>query len=391
MRKINFLYSLFILVLVSGCIRYSAINFEKSTSKENKCLSPLYNSYIPYVQEGEPVTPIPTIIPDETLAPFGWNRIQQLPDELGDNIELLFVSDLTLEKEFFFINHEPEKTILYVIDSKNFESYTFPKVTQVVKKDGVIYAVMADPVSQKISVHRFDEYFREFYSIVQNTNINATYLYDVEIDSESNLYLIIHESDSNFLYQLVSFNLITNAHNTIFLPDGWIDEIELDSSDNLYFVGYSDGDNKIYRYNDGQFEWQATYNTQIPGEIDDLTHLFISEDDQLWLSDALWFPKAGYTPDKRIIIRSPIFINPDADIRYPIIWESPEPQAITEDGRVWFKSKRGLAWHQPETGEWCMFTTAESNIVKDGDGNLWLVYDNALYMFPASETQAKDD
>lgn len=259
-----------------------------------------------------------------------------------------------------------------------------------IKKEDVIYAIMADPVTREISVHQFDEDLRDFFSIAQNTKIKAKNIYDVEIDSESNLYLIIHEPDSGIIHQLVLYNLVTNAHWTIKLPDGWIEEIELDSSDILYFVAYSNGDNKIYKYIDDSLQWQATYNTQIPGAIEDLTHLFISEDNQLWLSDALWYPKAGYTPDKRIIIRSPIFINPDADIRNPVTWESPEPQAITEDGRAWFKSKRGLAWFQPETSEWCMFTTAKSNVVKDSDGNLWLVYDNALYMLPASETRAKD-
>jgi hypothetical protein len=51
---------------------------------------------------------------------------------------------------------------------------------------------------------------------------------------------------------------------------------------------------------------------------------------------------------------------------------------------------RGLAWHQPETGEWCMFTSAKSNIIKDRQGNLWIVYDNALYMLPASETSKQE-
>ncbi len=32
-----------------------------------------------------------------------------------------------------------------------------------------------------------------------------------------------------------------------------------------------------------------------------------------------------------------------------------------------------------------------SSYLKDDDGNLWLVYDNALYMLPASGTRAKDD
>lgn len=75
----------------------------------------------------------------------------------------------------------------------------------------------------------------------------------------------------------------------------------------------------------------------------------------------------------------------------PYEWQHPEIMAETNDERLWYRSYRGLAWFQPETGQWCMFTNANSNIVKDKAGNLWIMYENDLYMLPASETRAKDD
>jgi hypothetical protein len=108
------------------------------------------------------------------------------------------------------------------------------------------------------------------------------------------------------------------------------------------------------------------------------------------LDDRAIFDNGEYLSNLHVIFRSPVFITKIINGVQPFVWESPEPQAETEDGRIWYKSNRGLAWHQPETGEWCMFTSAKSNIVKDSQGNLWIIYENALYMLPVSETSKQE-
>lgn len=120
------------------------------------------------------------------------------------------------------------------------------------------------------------------------------------------------------------------------------------------------------------------------------TEFFFTETGQVYLNDLAWFENDDYSSNLHLIFRSTVFVTQTDDGSGSFVWESPEPQAETEDGRIWYKSMRGLAWHQPETGEWCMFTSAKSNIVKDSQGNLWIIYDNALYMLPASETSKQE-
>jgi len=117
--------------------------------------------------------------------------------------------------------------------------------------------------------------------------------------------------------------------------------------------------------------------------------IFLDENDNLWAGDLLWLDGMN-KDDVFTMYRSPIFITTRPNPRADVVWSKPNPVADTSDGRIWFQSLRGTAWFQPETGEWCMFSSSQSNIVKDSDGNLWMVYDNALYMLPASETSKQE-
>jgi hypothetical protein len=130
--------------------------------------------------------------------------------------------------------------------------------------------------------------------------------------------------------------------------------------------------------------------------------MLLDDKNRFWVMDYKWINMDSYEKSdseyfdayyREIydMYQSPIFITDKTTGHNKFVWDTPSPMTYTSDGRIWYKSLRGLAWHQPETGEWCMFTTAESNIVKDNDGNLWLVYDNTLYMLPTGETQAKDE
>ncbi len=136
---------------------------------------------------------------------------------------------------------------------------------------------------------------------------------------------------------------------------------------------------------------RRTMPTDIPGMGAGLEEFLFAEDGKVWFSDRAWFVSGEYLEDFHVLFRSTIFINKIVNGYIPFLWERPDPQVDTADGRIWYRSSRGLTWHQPETGEWCMFTTAQSNIVKDSEDNLWIIYDNSLYMLPASETKARDD
>ncbi|MFZ6029390.1 MAG: hypothetical protein ACOYYS_16890, partial [Chloroflexota bacterium] len=60
-------------------------------------------------------------------------------------------------------------------------------------------------------------------------------------------------------------------------------------------------------------------------------------------------------------------------------WKAPQILIESSDHRLWFQSDNGMTWLDPEKGEWCWFTTEQSNIVEDSYHNLWMVADNKLY------------
>jgi len=63
-------------------------------------------------------------------------------------------------------------------------------------------------------------------------------------------------------------------------------------------------------------------------------------------------------------------------------WYRPRPMIESSDGRIWFDgSSAGLVWLDPQKGIWCKFTTIDSNILEDREGNLWLLYDSQLYKY----------
>ena len=98
-------------------------------------------------------------------------------------------------------------------------------------------------------------------------------------------------------------------------------------------------------------------------------------------SDRVWFGTVGWLePDGRWyqMVPSPIFItNPIFSPEHR--WKSPSIELESKDGRLWMRFELGMVWLDPDKEEWCWFTTKESNIFEDADGNLWMVVDNSLY------------
>jgi hypothetical protein len=97
---------------------------------------------------------------------------------------------------------------------------------------------------------------------------------------------------------------------------------------------------------------------------------------RLWLDDHAWMNSDGVWYD---VVRSPVFITDKSDAGPNYVWDFPKVVFESSDGRLWFRSMNGMVSLNPEKGEWCWFTTEQSNIVEDSDHNLWMVADNKLY------------
>ncbi len=173
----------------------------------------------------------------------------------------------------------------------------------------------------------------------------------------------------------------------------------VDNNDRPYFTYLSKDTSYIntYRFEeDGTFTWVYGFKTtSYVGNLARGFGLYVDENDILWIGDSAWVNigenPVDYYEQAATIYRSPVFVAklPPGDGSYQ--WLHGTPTADTPDGRIWYKSLRGTAWYQPKTGEWCMFSSSRSLVLKDSEGNLWMTYGDALYMLPASETRAKDD
>jgi hypothetical protein len=115
-------------------------------------------------------------------------------------------------------------------------------------------------------------------------------------------------------------------------------------------------------------------------------NLFFDRRGNLWIEDYAWIDFRNLTiegdPTLHQIVRSPLFITTGLNDISTFQWVRPSPMLESSDGRIWFDGgAAGLVWLDPQKGEWCKFTTIDSNILEDKDGNLWLLYDSNLYKY----------
>ncbi len=106
----------------------------------------------------------------------------------------------------------------------------------------------------------------------------------------------------------------------------------------------------------------------------------------------LWAGAQGFRTSNGVwyqVLPSPILVSPVGewvtDYGY---YSIDDPMFVMEssDGRLWFSLiHQGMIWLDPNKGEWCWFTTYQSNIVEDLNGNLWMIANGALYQYPAKD------
>lgn len=104
-------------------------------------------------------------------------------------------------------------------------------------------------------------------------------------------------------------------------------------------------------------------------------NLFMDRSGHLWFGDLGWMEPDGTWYRT---LRSPVFLTDRAESAN-YIWSYPSIVLESSNGLLWFQSDNGLAWLDSQKGEWCWFTTEQSNIVEDQEHNLWMIADGKLY------------
>ena len=366
--------------------------------------------------EGEPVK-------DVDFPPIQWELISESQQEVNESwysIRSIF----KLENSFKLVVLFPNK-ILGIYDTLNnsWDLINYPSTNNLIARvsNESFYLYEDYEIDNHLTVFELDFTNLTFkkHMLLQPFEVNSL----VSVISKANTHWAIFDiKDGGFLAghfrldekEIYKENFYDFYPSTDLTPFLKYDEngrpslsLEMDSEGNLYVMTVgtpelnSQLDGVVYKISKtGEKELITMFTSrtgfnEYPRAYADI---MLDDENNLWLADYLWIDLESktdidgnhYYPSRYVMYRSPIFVTNKPNPAFEIVWYTPSPQTITPDGRIWYQSLRGTAWFQPETGEWCMFSSSQSNIVKDSDGNLWMVYDNALYMLPASETSKQE-
>ena len=364
---------------------------ERMTEAENLevCLPPIIKSSLPL---GENVTLSLGELESSTatLPPLAWEKAEELPfpENSDPRIELIKPRSRSLTLWFRVQEQSTISFWTYSLETQKWNAVASPSKVDHYFFDSesqLWFIVEGNVELQFYKIDQAENKLKEML-IIDASKLNNRIL-DFAYSPDHSLWVIM--SNPTTLNQiLVNLDLQTGKVTDHVTLSEYIIGVDTDEKGNVFSLN-----NKgvVERFNPKAKTVSYTYLSPKSsywnaGE----TEFFFTETGQVYLNDLAWFENDDYSSNLHLIFRSTVFVTQTDDGSGSFVWESPEPQAETEDGRIWYKSMRGLAWHQPETGEWCMFTSAKSNIVKDSQGNLWIIYDNALYMLPASETSKQE-
>lgn len=96
----------------------------------------------------------------------------------------------------------------------------------------------------------------------------------------------------------------------------------------------------------------------------------------------LWLDSLGWRDSAlrwHKIVQPSIFISQNNEGYFSTDLAVPKILLESGDGRIWFHHANGMISLDPKKGEWCWFTTYQSNIVEDSEQNLWMIADGKLY------------
>lgn len=355
----------------------------------DKCMEPMFASSFPIGDEA--FTTLATMTPmDKGQPPTIWEMISEFPTSDEGMFDVFFSSDKDSEQKLWFIVKEETDAKVWTYDVTNSSWIPGPIVSKNAKlfSDSIGNVWLIEPLHEKpSSLYKIDPDTMSIGSEGEKNQIFTEHTI-LHFASTPNGMIWLILAEAGYENQLYLFNPSTSELIKYFDPENYL-SLETDDNGFVYLL-LSDG--VIQLYNPDNEELKEIWVNDSNGPLRLINNgLFATANNELWVSDVSKFRIADERlTTQHVIVRSPVFITNIFNGYSPFIWDRPEPQADTKDGRIWFRSERGLAWHQPETGEWCMFTSAQSNIVKDSQENLWIVYDNALYMLPASETSKKE-
>jgi hypothetical protein len=188
---------------------------------------------------------------------------------------------------------------------------------------------------------------------------------------------------NNFLFNVDPINPETIRQFEIPPDLGILTDLKINSENTLYLLSVLEAypNNKITIFKSDTNEFQQVHYSNYMN-LDYFSSLFVDKNRNLWLGDQAW-----KTPEDiwYQTIRSSVFVSNQVPEWSGYRWDTPSIILESSNGFLWFQSVNGMISLDPSRGEWCWFTTYQSNIVEDSDRNLWMIADNKLYKLPLGE------
>lgn len=183
---------------------------------------------------------------------------------------------------------------------------------------------------------------------------------------------------------IYSYNITTQKIEKHKDLDVKIKDITLDKDGNIYynFINMDNNSSQSLRF----FSVRSNEIKNVPINLTLWTggysNILVDHTGNLWLDSVGWKTP---TEDWYQIHPPSIFVTNLKQGALDSRFQYPQIEIESSDNRLWFSSDNGMVWLDPEKGEWCWFTTYQSNIVEDSDRNLWMIADNKLYKLPLGE------
>lgn len=398
-----FLYLLIMLKLVSCSSPATPIVAQAPSSnapESSRCLPPVYEGFSYPVKTDNENLSYPGL--DKlVLPPNPWRIEAHLPEFPGiTNWEArrLGVIQTRQVNDYFEIwiqisrgLEEQEYLAVYRTDLKEWKIIPEQINTLFVDKNGSLWGdrsgIGSAPFDSR-TLSKFDEQTSTFTVVEEIQNLasgvekTGSYFYNrVLLDNDGMFWILVPEDG------IYRYNPSNREMKRFFDLPVIFNDADIAADGTIYVLIY----NQFIK--DGNLATQSFLNFYIPGTgeasgialnalLEPYPYPFgilIDNKDRIWLDNIAYMSEDGVWYQ---IQRSPLFVSSVRETYGDYRYKRADVVLESSDGRLWFlHPNNGMIYLDPEKGEWCWFTTYQSNIVEDSDHNLWMIADNKLYRY----------
>lgn len=385
----NFLIISVVISILSACgngITSQASGIPSNNVGQNECISSNFTLAFPV----EPETPVgnPRV---EILPSRPWQIESQLPvlPNGAHSTSRILLAQTTAGNKGIWVrrqwlvtgqnnNHPTDELWIYRSDTQNWISFP-EKINDTnifigeiyITRNGSLWSSNYRSKSEEPLFSLYNEKIGQFELDNDSMGIPDG---RVVLDRNDVFWIIPHQG---FIYSYNTVTRILKKHVT--LPQLAVLDVAVAQDGSLYILKGSSyitttEDETLFHFYPATDKFEEI---DVPlGPFPTYWNLLIDHTGNLWLNDRGWMEPNGTWHQ---IIRSPIFIANNVESGLDYRWKTPSLMLQSSDGKLWFKSDNGMAWLDTQKGQWCWFTTYQSDIVEDQQHNLWMIADSKLY------------